>query len=210
MSDECRLELCAESIAPSRTCAQLHGSTTLAIVTRVSAVGAQGGGTNGGLRLPSGPCRPTRSRPTPAPDRPCARPSAPCRSRPARETISSTLPCTSIFQPWYRQRRPPSSLRPNTSDARRCGQYSSITPTRPSLSRNTTRSSPNTRACTGVPSGSGTSSIRQTGVQCRRISWPIGASPSTRHSSSFSSLVNMVVPRRLTPINELADFCLGG
>ena len=46
MSDECRLELCAESIAPSRICAQLHGTMALAIVTRVSFVGAHGGGTN--------------------------------------------------------------------------------------------------------------------------------------------------------------------
>jgi hypothetical protein len=28
------------------------------------------------------------------------------------DAISSTLPSTSIFQPWYRQRSPPSSLRP--------------------------------------------------------------------------------------------------
>ena len=48
MSDECRLELCAESMAPSRIWAQLQGTITLAIVTRASAVGAQDGGTKGG------------------------------------------------------------------------------------------------------------------------------------------------------------------
>ena len=46
MSDECRLELWAESIAPSRICAQLQGTITLAIETRAFSCGAQGGGTN--------------------------------------------------------------------------------------------------------------------------------------------------------------------
>jgi hypothetical protein len=35
MSEEWRLELCAESMAPSRTCAQLHGTIALATLTRV-------------------------------------------------------------------------------------------------------------------------------------------------------------------------------
>jgi hypothetical protein len=51
---------------------------------------------------------------------------------------------------------------------------------------------PNTRAFTGVPSASATSSLRQTGTQCRRISCPIGALPSTRHSRSFSSALSML------------------
>jgi hypothetical protein len=115
------------------------------------------------------------------------------------ETISSTLPSTSIFQPWYRQRSPHSSLRPKNSEARRCGQNSSITPTRPSVSRNTTSRSPNIFARTGLPSGSLTSSLKQTGCQCRRMSCPIGASPSTRQRSSFSSLVSMQVPLSCRP-----------
>ena len=49
MSEECRLELCAESIAPSRICAQLHGITALAMLTCTSALGAQAGGTKAGI-----------------------------------------------------------------------------------------------------------------------------------------------------------------
>src|SRR5690606_21326540 len=48
-SDECRLELCAESIAPSRICAQLQGMITFAMLTLVSAVGAHGAGAKGGM-----------------------------------------------------------------------------------------------------------------------------------------------------------------
>src|SRR5690606_8694916 len=47
-SDECRLELCAESMAPSSIWAQLHGISTLAMLTLVSALGAHGGGVNSG------------------------------------------------------------------------------------------------------------------------------------------------------------------
>src|SRR3954462_12250961 len=54
MSEECRLELCAESIAPSSICAQLHGTITFATVTRVCAVGANAGGRNSGT-LSAGP-----------------------------------------------------------------------------------------------------------------------------------------------------------
>jgi hypothetical protein len=37
-------------------------------------------------------------------------------------------PVTSYFQPWYGQRRPHSSLRPNHSETPRCAQNSSISP----------------------------------------------------------------------------------
>src|SRR5919204_3673102 len=37
-------------------------------------------------------------------------------------------PVTSYFQPWYAQRRPPSSTRPNQSETPRCAQNSSINP----------------------------------------------------------------------------------
>jgi hypothetical protein len=45
----------------------------------------------------------------------------------------------------------------------------------------------------GVPSGSSTSSTKQMTCQWRRINCPITASPSTRHSSSFSSNVSIFV-----------------
>lgn len=48
ISLECKLELCALSRAPSVICAQLQGILILAILTLVSAVGAQAGGTNSG------------------------------------------------------------------------------------------------------------------------------------------------------------------
>ena len=66
----------------------------------------------------------------------------------------------------------------------------------PCVSRNTTRSSPSRRTLTGAPSGSATSSDRQAAIQWRRMIWPIGASPSTRHSRSFSSGVIGASPRR--------------
>ena len=47
MSDECKLELCAESIWPSKICAQLAGMMILAMDTCTSSVGAQRGGTKG-------------------------------------------------------------------------------------------------------------------------------------------------------------------
>ena len=66
--------------------------------------------------------------------------------------MSWQLPSTENFQPWYTQRRPPSSLRANTSGAPRCGQAWSTSPTRPALSRNATRSSPSRRTRYGCPS----------------------------------------------------------
>ena len=48
MSEECKLELWAESICPSKICAQLHGMMILATAKRDSALGAQGGGVNSG------------------------------------------------------------------------------------------------------------------------------------------------------------------
>ena len=49
MSVECRLELCAESIAPSRICAQLQSTCTFTMLTRVSRPGANAGGSNAGM-----------------------------------------------------------------------------------------------------------------------------------------------------------------
>src|SRR5690348_1659857 len=48
MSVEWRLELCAESIAPSSTCAQLQRTFILTMLVRMSSVGAHAGGANGG------------------------------------------------------------------------------------------------------------------------------------------------------------------
>ena len=121
MSVECSDELCAESIAPSSTCAQLQSTTSLTIDSTASPLGAYGGGANAGFV--SGAPMYTQTKP------PCSctgyvRCLTFCASAlPAgSEGISTTLPSASIFQPWYRQRSPQSSLRPNTSDARRCGQ----------------------------------------------------------------------------------------
>lgn len=44
MTDEWRLELCAELIEPSSTCAQLHAVCILTMLMRVAALGAQAGG----------------------------------------------------------------------------------------------------------------------------------------------------------------------
>src|ERR671933_2085476 len=44
------------------------------------------------------------------------------------EGTSTHWPVTSYFQPWYAQRRPHSSTRPNQSETPRCAQNSSISP----------------------------------------------------------------------------------
>jgi hypothetical protein len=59
------------------------------------------------------------------------------------------------------------------------------------VSLNTTKSSPKILALMGVPSGSETCSTKQMASHWRRMSCPIGASPSTRHNNSFSSGVIM-------------------
>ncbi len=49
MSEECRLELWAESICPSVICAQFAFTLILRMLTRASGVGAKGGGSNSGM-----------------------------------------------------------------------------------------------------------------------------------------------------------------
>src|SRR6266496_5645550 len=66
--------------------------------------------------------------------------------------MSTQLPWTSNFQPWYTQRSPLSSLRPKNSDAPRCGQFSATRPTAPSEPRNATNFSPSRLTRTGVQS----------------------------------------------------------
>jgi hypothetical protein len=44
---ECKVELCAESIEPSSTCAQLQAACILTTAVRQPGCGAQAGGSNG-------------------------------------------------------------------------------------------------------------------------------------------------------------------
>ena len=59
---ECRLELWAESIEPSSTCAQLQAACILTMLMRVSRVGAQAGGSNSRIS-PRGPIQIQRKPP---------------------------------------------------------------------------------------------------------------------------------------------------
>src|SRR3954464_9742642 len=68
---------------------------------------------------------------------------------------------------------PHSSLRPSQRLAPRCGQYWSMTPTTPRVSRKASSSSPSTVIFFGSPSGSGSSSDSSTGIQNRRNNSPI-------------------------------------
>src|SRR5215213_8408448 len=78
---------------------------------------------------------------------------------------STHWPVTSYFHPWYAQRRPHSSTRPNQSDTPRWAQNSSISPYRPSLSRNAIRRSDRIFTRTGGQSFSGSSSESSAGKQ---------------------------------------------
>ena len=83
----------------------------------------------------------------------------------ASEGRSTHCPVTSYFQPWYGQRSPHSSLRPNQSDTPRCAQNSLMSPMRPCVSRNATSFSPSSCTRTGGPSGSAISSASSAGIQ---------------------------------------------
>jgi hypothetical protein len=78
---------------------------------------------------------------------------------------SRQAPVTSYFQPWYAQRRPPTSLLPNHSEAPRCAQNSSSSPYRPSESRTATIRSDNSLTRTGGQPSSGSSSASRAGIQ---------------------------------------------
>src|SRR5689334_20252881 len=160
----CRLEPGAESIEPSSTCAQLHAACILTIAYLMPGVGAQAGGSNS--RISSlGPSHAQTKPPASRTGQDLCFSDFMSAEPSGSEDISTMLPSTSNFQPWYRQRSPHSSLRPKTSEAPRCGQCSGSTPSLPLESRNTTRSSPTSRDLTGAPSASATSSERQTGSQ---------------------------------------------
>jgi hypothetical protein len=81
------------------------------------------------------------------------------------EGTSRHWPFTSYFQPWYAQRMPHSSTRPNQSDTPRWAQNSSINPYRPSLSRKAISRSERTLTRTGGQSSSGSSSAWRAGSQ---------------------------------------------
>src|SRR5258706_10508271 len=80
---------------------------------------------------------------------------------------------------------PFSSLRPRNSEAQRCGQRWSMTPTRPELSRNAISCSPSSRRRIGAPSRGNSDDIAA-GCQYCRISLPMTVPGPTRTKSSLS------------------------
>src|SRR3954469_9014848 len=96
---ECRLELCAESIEPSSTCAQLQATCILTIAYLMPGCGAQAGGSKS--RMYS--FGPSHAQPNPPASRTgYARCFRDCLSAEpsGSEDISRMLPSTSNFQPW--------------------------------------------------------------------------------------------------------------
>src|SRR5882672_9552237 len=91
------------------------------------------------------------------------------------------------------QRMPPCSLRPRNSEAQRCGQRWSITPTRPALSRKAISFSPISISRTGAPSRSSSDDF-SAGSQYCRISSPIAVPAPTRVSSALSLAVVIASP----------------
>src|ERR1700746_3020468 len=96
---------------------------------------------------------------------------------------------------------PHSSLRPSQRLAPRCGQYWSMTPTRPRESRKASSSSPSTTIFFGSPSGSGSSSDNSTGSQKRRNSSPIGVPAPDSVRNLLSSARSMRASRILVLIS---------
>src|SRR5580704_4563979 len=112
---------------------------------------------------------------------------------------------------------PFSSLRPRNSDAQRCGQRWSITPTRPELSRNAISRSPSSIIRVGAPSRSSSDDMAA-GIQyCRIISPTTVPDPTrTRSSLSFCLLISYLVylvipgcPHRAGPGCARAPVCCG-
>src|SRR5687767_15684372 len=96
---ECRLELCAESIEPSSTCAQLHAACIFTIAYLMLGFGAHAGGSNSRISSRG----PIHTQMKPPPSRAgyafvflFNRPAAPGAS----DGMSTTFPSTSNFQPW--------------------------------------------------------------------------------------------------------------
>src|ERR1700676_2484705 len=90
------------------------------------------------------------------------------------------------------QRSPPSSLRPRKSEAQRCGQRWSITPTRPALSRNAISFSPSSISRTGAPSRASSDDCAA-GIQYCRISSPMTV-PAPTWVSSLPSVAVVILP----------------
>ena len=189
---ECRLELCAESIEPSSTCAQLHAACILTIAYWMPGTGAQAGGSNSRICL---------LRAHPGPDEAAAfarriglvlhRLQQRCAAAGLRghlEDVAVHVELPAVVEAAQ------AALLVAAEDERGAAVRAVLAEhaERPFVSRNTTRSSPSRRERTGAPSVSATSSDRHTGSQCRRMMPPIGASPSTRHSSSFCSGVSIL------------------
>src|SRR6185437_7691312 len=93
---------------------------------------------------------------------------------------------TSNFQPWKMHLSPFSSLRAKASEEQRWGHWRASTPTRPSVARKATRSSPRSRNCFGAPSAMRLAE-RKAGVQTSRSISPMGVPAPTRVNRSFSS-----------------------
>src|SRR5262249_9102103 len=108
--------------------------------------------------------------------------------------MSTQTPSQSNFQPWYTQRRPSCSFRPNKREAPRCGHAFWINPTFPDVTRNPIRFSPRRRARTGAPSADDSSLDVNTGIEYCRMRSPIGVPGPTRQSSSLSSLESIALP----------------
>src|SRR5258708_347871 len=89
---------------------------------------------------------------------------------------------------------PHSSLRPSQRLAPRCGQYWSMTPTTPRLSRNASSSSPITTIFFGGPSASGSCFDSSTGIQKRRSNSPIPVPAPLSVRNLLSSARSMGCP----------------
>ena len=160
------------------------------MLTFASGVGAQGGGSNSasGRRVP---CRPRRSRRPRGRDRPCASPSA-------RRRRGAPTACPGRCRPRRTSSRDRGSAgrtpRCGPAPARpcRCGQDSPSTPSRPSRVAKSdeilAQQAKPDRRCRPARATARSDSRRYPVAAHQR---PMGASPSTRHSSSFSAVVNI-------------------
>src|SRR5258708_11236605 len=92
------------------------------------------------------------------------------------------------------QGMPPSSWRPRNSEAQRCGQRWSMTPTRPALSRNAISFSPSSISRTGAPSRTSSEDCAA-GIQYCRINSPMTV-PGPTCVSSLPSVAVVILPSR--------------
>src|ERR1700694_3428865 len=104
------------------------------------------------------------------------------------------------------QRIPPSSLRPRNSEAQRCGQRWSITPTRPALSRNAISFSPSSIRRSGAPSRASSEDCAA-GIQYCRINSPITV-PAPTCVSSLPSIAVVIVSSDAAAAGRRLDYML--